>query len=187
VDTTVAQDKVFEIVETERPFSHRQLSSTRESPLPSSALKNTKIKAVALEDAIVCSTPTPKRHKAIIEIPVSPSKLPSTKRGFQARRELPHENAIIDNTNALSTQLPTCLAAQKKEILRRLQTGSFDNLDTPATEATVQKQLSEVIQGSIIRGEGNSCIVLGPRGSGKTRVRIHDLHAFTRVEKLFYR
>jgi len=93
------------------------------------------------------------------------------KRNSQVRPYLSRENVAMDDLNTFPTQLPVCLDAQKKEILRRLRTSHLDNLDVPATEAAALKLLSELIQGTITRGEGNSCIVLGPRGSGKTRVR----------------
>ena len=95
------------------------------------------------------------------------------KRVSQVRHYFPPEIVVTDDTNAFSDQLPVCLAAQKEEILRRLQISQLDNLHVPATEEAARKQLSEMIQGTITRGEGNSCIVLGPRGSGKTRVRVN--------------
>jgi len=95
------------------------------------------------------------------------------KRKSQVRPYFSPENVAMGDPNAFPTQLPICLDAQKKEILRRLGTSHLDNLDVPATEAAARKQLSELIQGTITRGEGNSCIVLGPRGSGKTRVRVN--------------
>jgi origin recognition complex subunit 4 len=83
------------------------------------------------------------------------------------------ENVAKGDPNAFPAQFPVFLDAQKKEILRRLRTSHSESLDVPATEAAARKQLSELIQGTIARGEGNSCIVLGPRGSGKTRVSLN--------------
>ncbi|KAJ7283624.1 origin recognition complex subunit 4 C-terminus-domain-containing protein [Mycena rebaudengoi] len=39
-----------------------------------------------------------------------------------------------------------------------------------ATNALALKQLSDLLEGTVARGEGNSCLLLGPRGSGKTRI-----------------
>ena len=35
------------------------------------------------------------------------------------------------------------------------------------------KGLVNVLRGTVCRGEGNSALLVGPRGCGKTRVRIH--------------
>lgn len=119
-------------------------------------------KADTSEQIIRSSPRTPKRNKTILEIPMSsPSKHASIQRAFT------HDSAVMNDTN-----VPICLNAQKKEILRALQTSPLSNLDVPATEAVPQRQLSQLIEGSMTRGEGNSCIVLGPRGSGKTTVSV---------------
>lgn len=73
--------------------------------------------------------------------------------------------------------LPQCLNAQKRAMLQALQVppkyidlselsiNGSDNTNDIATQ-----QLNDLLNGSIIRGEGNSCLILGPRGSGKTQV-----------------
>jgi origin recognition complex subunit 4 len=43
--------------------------------------------------------------------------------------------------------------------------------DGPLTNTVASQQLSDLLIGTVTRGEGNSCLLLGPRGSGKTRVR----------------
>ena len=42
--------------------------------------------------------------------------------------------------------------------------------DPPANDLAYD-DLCDLLTGSIVRGEGNSCLLIGPRGSGKTRVR----------------
>lgn len=64
-----------------------------------------------------------------------------------------------------------CLNAQKREILRNIQNPA-DLVDEEASNSIALKQLSDLLSGTVIRGEGNSCLVLGPRGSGKTRVSL---------------
>ena len=43
--------------------------------------------------------------------------------------------------------------------------------DYPPTNNAAHEQLSDLLQGTVVRGEGNSCLVIGPSGSGKTQVR----------------
>jgi origin recognition complex subunit 4 len=38
------------------------------------------------------------------------------------------------------------------------------------TNTTASQQLNDLLTGTVTRGEGNSCFVLGPRGSGKTAI-----------------
>ena len=76
-------------------------------------------------------------------------------------------------SNTFPSHLHSCLNAQKRAILRTLQSPSAmvdesENLFVVNQIAT--RQLTDLIEGSVIRAEGNSCILLGPRGSGKSRV-----------------
>lgn len=77
-------------------------------------------------------------------------------------------------------QLHPCLNVQKRVILSALQkpidlSDVVDNEEGEAGEATTNEiafqQLTNLLTGSVSRGEGNSCLILGPRGSGKTGVR----------------
>ena len=90
-----------------------------------------------------------------------------------------HLNRRIQVISPKKHNQSLCLNEQKKQILRILQTGPSETTDTSSTEGLSHKQLSELIQGSIMRGEGNSCLVLGPRGSGKSRVCISNLTTST--------
>jgi origin recognition complex subunit 4 len=60
--------------------------------------------------------------------------------------------------------------------LRNLRGFSADEEgdDSLQTNTIASQQLSDLLTGTVTRGEGNSCLVLGPRGSGKTRVREYD-------------
>ena len=76
------------------------------------------------------------------------------------------------NSNFLPSHLHSCLNAQKRAILRTLQypaarVGDSDNL---SVNQIASRQLADLIEGTTMRAEGNSCILLGPRGSGKSRV-----------------
>jgi origin recognition complex subunit 4 len=74
----------------------------------------------------------------------------------------------------LPSHLGTCLFLQKRAMLLELQNCIMEcNEDSslgPTNTATSQ-QLKDLLAGTVTRGEGNSCFVLGPRGSGKTAVR----------------
>ena len=45
-----------------------------------------------------------------------------------------------------------------------------DHDETPSTNELAYDDLCDLLTGSVVRGEGNSCLLIGPRGSGKTRV-----------------
>lgn len=77
------------------------------------------------------------------------------------------------NSNLLPSHLHPCLNAQKRAILRTLQhpTACVDGSDNLfSVNEIAAQQLAELIEGTTMRAEGNSCILLGPRGSGKSRV-----------------
>ncbi|EEB98329.1 hypothetical protein MPER_02186 [Moniliophthora perniciosa FA553] len=42
--------------------------------------------------------------------------------------------------------------------------------DDEVTNEVAVRQIKDLLDGSVHRGEGNSCMVLGPRGSGKSRI-----------------
>lgn len=103
------------------------------------------------------ATTTPSRRKATASAPPSPSKLP---------RVLPGE-------------LHPYLRTQKREILRvlcnppNISEETEDEDAEPTTNELAYDQLSRLLQGTNERGEGNSCMIVGPRGSGKTAVSIY--------------
>ena len=84
----------------------------------------------------------------------------------------------------LPSHLHGYLNAQKRAVLRALHKPPDSYVTTdedvddrePETNAIAYKQLSELLNGTVSRDEGNSCLVLGPRGSGKSRVS-RPLHA----------
>lgn len=73
---------------------------------------------------------------------------------------------------------PSCLHAQKRAILHALhypKTVVFDKVDEngePSANAVALEQLTAPLTGTLERGEGNSCLLIGPRGSGKSRVGV---------------
>ncbi|KZS97576.1 hypothetical protein SISNIDRAFT_472560 [Sistotremastrum niveocremeum HHB9708] len=60
--------------------------------------------------------------------------------------------------------------AQKRAVLQALQDPpNIEGVDVGGRGKALA-QLSELLAGSAVRDEGNSCLILGPKGSGKTRV-----------------
>lgn len=75
----------------------------------------------------------------------------------------------------LPAHLHPCLALQKRQILLALNNLSSlefndERSDDPPESANqvAYQQLQDLITGTVCRGEGNSCLLIGPRGSGKT-------------------
>ena len=97
----------------------------------------------------------------------------STESAVKITHVVNDEDGLDENSNFLPSHLHSCLNAQKRAILRTLQMPSAwafesDNVFTVNEIAT--RQLSDLIEGTTMRAEGNSCLLLGPRGSGKSRV-----------------
>ncbi|KAI0737729.1 origin recognition complex subunit 4 C-terminus-domain-containing protein [Daedaleopsis nitida] len=76
----------------------------------------------------------------------------------------------------LPDRLHPLLNRQKRSILRSLQRPpEIDEIevygeDYPPTYTAAYEQLGELLTGSVVRGEGNSCLLIGPSGSGKTQM-----------------
>lgn len=95
-----------------------------------------------------------------------------------ASGKLRHANSPPPPPQSLPQVLPahltTCLRLQQRATLASLQTSSAfadeDIDEPPSANATASRQLQDLLCGSVTRGEGNSCLFLGPRGSGKTKI-----------------
>lgn len=80
----------------------------------------------------------------------------------------------------LPEHLRPFLDRQKRAILRALQhPPEIDEIevygeDYPPTNTLAYEHLSDLLAGSVVRGEGNSCLLIGPSGSGKTQVSIYS-------------
>ncbi|KAG7096915.1 hypothetical protein E1B28_004319 [Marasmius oreades] len=77
--------------------------------------------------------------------------------------------------NLLPSEISTALLAQKRAVLHKLQHpssigGSLQEASLENTNDLAAKQVADILEGSVFRGEGNSCMILGPRGSGKTQI-----------------
>ena len=101
----------------------------------------------------------------------------------------PSKNQLSCKQIHLPQEIPPhlhpCLVAQKKAILRALHHGAHmafhgdedeeNEEDETATNEVAFQQVTDLLIGTVTRGEGNSCLLLGPRGSGKTSVRVRAL------------
>ena len=104
--------------------------------------------------ATLSSSPSPSReHIAPKSIMSSPFRPVATK---QLPRPLP-------------SHLVPHLHSQKKAVLRALQHPPLNEHES-SPHASMFNQLTELTKGTTQRNEGNSCLILGPRGSGKSRV-----------------
>ncbi|KAM5534420.1 hypothetical protein V8D89_011887 [Ganoderma adspersum] len=99
-------------------------------------------------------------------VPASPSKAKGKQR----------EQPVVELPRVLPEHLHRLLERQKGAILRSLQRPpEIDEIevygeDYPPTNKAAHEQLSDLLQGTVVRGEGNSCLVIGPSGSGKTQL-----------------
>lgn len=141
------------------------------------------------EDELVLTQSPTKKRKTSPSPTLSPQKTPSKNERtvITTPQASPSKKRIAAATlqrspsripRVLPAHLLTCLNAQKRAILRALQHppdvdggDDEDADDSPPTNAVAYQQLTDILDGSVSRGEGNSCLLLGPRGSGKTRVR----------------
>ena len=84
----------------------------------------------------------------------------------------------------LPLHLHSCLTAQKRAIMAALhRPADYDvnneddgDDEQPYANSTSLQELSSLLAGTVSRGEGNSCLVLGPRSSGKSRVSPYFTH-----------
>ncbi|KAI0081783.1 hypothetical protein K474DRAFT_1587114 [Panus rudis PR-1116 ss-1] len=102
----------------------------------------------------------------------SPSKSPVKGKG-KARADVSDAEELPDE---LPDYLHACLQAQKRAALKSLYNLSAvptvndeDDEDIPANRIAYE-QLNDLLKGTVLRAEGNSCIVTGPPGSGKTQL-----------------
>jgi len=106
--------------------------------------------------------------------------------GRSLKKLSPSKNSAGRSSAQLSKQLPKflpphlgpCLRLQQRAILASLKSSSHFFVDDDgndeqlSTNAATYRQLQDLLLGSVTRGEGNSCLLIGPRGSGKTSVRL---------------
>ena len=76
----------------------------------------------------------------------------------------------------LPADLHSCLTLQKHRALHLISVLDVDERDSDSDSDSktanqiAYQQLHNLVEGTVNRGEGNSCLLLGPKGSGKTSV-----------------
>lgn len=132
------------------------------------------------------ASPTPTRPRVIRKSSPSPPQSPTRKKAVSTKRIRPPRPLVkpaphveeSSPSHSSSRYPPSCLYAQKRAILSALfrpNTAVFDREDEggePSANAVALEQLKALLTGTLERGEGNSCLLIGPRGSGKSHVNI---------------
>ncbi|KAK0230737.1 origin recognition complex subunit 4 C-terminus-domain-containing protein [Armillaria fumosa] len=116
------------------------------------------------------STTTPKRRATRGQPRVCSPTPPPTSPSKRSR------TLINLGSGSLPLQFHECLNSQKCAILHvlrnmshiRLEDNIEDDDDVDQTNTSMSKNLDELLSGTVERGEGNSCLLLGPRGTGKS-------------------
>ncbi|KAA1466396.1 hypothetical protein DENSPDRAFT_766939 [Dentipellis sp. KUC8613] len=98
-------------------------------------------------------------------------------------RPFPSPGSPIRSTHSIPTHHNQCLQAQKGAILAALRKPSSSSTNEQAQEDTsanaeALRQLRDLLVGTLDRGEGNSCLLVGPRGSGKSQIVEEALSSF---------
>ncbi|KAG6831601.1 hypothetical protein H0H92_009074 [Tricholoma furcatifolium] len=130
---------------------------------------------------VLPSVRSPLDTASVLTPPSSPTKKKDT--NFSSLARLP---------KVLPDHLHPCLYAQKRAILKAAQCPSHvgvdeSNEEEPCTNDVAAQQLTSLLNGTITRGEGNSCLVLGPRGSGKSRLVEHCISSFSEAKPFVLR
>ncbi|TFY57918.1 hypothetical protein EVJ58_g6733 [Rhodofomes roseus] len=128
------------------------------------------IGALAGPSSVPISPPaTPSKGTSQTRTPIAS---PSKRRGVASVQSSPTRQA-----KNLPPHLYACLHAQQREILQSLR--DVPDIEDepveaedeePPTNAVAFEELSNLLRGTVLRGEGNSCLLIGARGSGKTRI-----------------
>ena len=86
----------------------------------------------------------------------------------------PDFRPVMSPSKVLRGPLPNHLyhfvTLQKKAVLQRLRNPPHVELGGGTAVNEAGRELRRLLEGSVERGEGNSCLILGPRGSGKSLV-----------------
>ena len=169
------------LASTARAGKPRYFLDAVEIPIPSRRIKKPYVRGIspATSSSEVDSTPI---KPAVPRPKQSAKRKPFRVKQHATPRTSPSPKSRPSSPARLYSKLPShlhgYLNSQKQAVLRALQKppDSYAITDEdvedqePETNAIAYKQLSELLKGTVSRDEGNSCLVLGPRGSGKSRV-----------------
>ncbi|KAL1944147.1 hypothetical protein VTO73DRAFT_3332 [Trametes versicolor] len=125
------------------------------------------------------AAPSPSRLRAARPPSPEPSEAEETLREATSPKKA-SRGKVVQPQKGLPKVLPPrlhpLLERQKRAILQTLQRPpEVDEIevygeDYPPTNTLAQEQLSDLLMGTVTRGEGNSCLLIGPSGSGKTQM-----------------
>ncbi|TFY70170.1 hypothetical protein EVG20_g2836 [Dentipellis fragilis] len=153
---------------------HSRIQRDDKAPQPSTRPAQPKD---VLEEPAVTSTvfPAPLPLQVSTNGTVSPSR---------KSRPLPSPGSPVRPTHSIPTHYSQCLQAQKGAALAALRNSTPARVDGQSQEEAsanteALRQLRDLLVGTIDRGEGNSCLLVGPRGSGKSQVIEEALNSFT--------
>ena len=176
---------IMDAVEIVAPNRPRQpFASNQNTPaLPGTSpakLPNT------LPPAIPVEPNTPSRSRASSQTPPGRKRRRCERTPSPEPPRLSSPSKRVTRSGALTTpgtkriaKLPVhyhpCLQAQKRAIMAALNNPpeldpEGDQDKTPSSNELAYDDLRDLLTGSVVRGEGNSCLLMGPRGSGKSRV-----------------
>ena len=168
-----------------------QSSSRRDEILVDSIVRSTPTPETETEYSGTEGTLTPASARAFVE-----SSSPVAESDFQEEMEIeendedgriildestmPVSQPVSPSKHALPKILPEkfsrFIEPQKRLVMKILRSPPFIDVAPPVlddrapVEATAYRQLIDLLKGTCERGEGNSCLLLGPRGSGKSLV-----------------
>ncbi len=138
---------------------------------PRRAKRTTNVFVEVLLPPRPAATPQPQPFPPQVESQDAPLTPPKPKRTM--RPQSPSKSQFsLSSSKQLPLQFYPCLNAQKRVTLRSLHNPATftDTEENTGAEKTAKHQLLNLLNGTIARSEGNSCLLLGPRGSGKSKV-----------------
>lgn len=139
-----------------------------EPPVTPSRVKRTYTRKLVVE------VPAPPSPIPVQLVPSEPCNFPATPQKSKTTsntRQSPLKRQSLLTSKHLPPQFYPCLNAQKRVILQTLHAPSaLFSVEEDGNEKTAKKLLLDLLQGTVTRSEGNSCLLLGPRGSGKSTI-----------------
>lgn len=182
--TPIRPRVIMDAVEIVTPNRHHPFSSNQNTPIRP---RSSPVKSPSTLPPVISVEPTRPPHNRIPP-PASPGKRGKRRRDERSpspeslRLPSPSKRAMRSGTvttPGATTKFPadyhTCLQAQKRVIMAALRNPpeidmEGDQDEIPSANELAYGDLCGLLTGSVVRGEGNSCLLIGPRGSGKTRV-----------------
>lgn len=167
-------------VDAPKSPSRRQSKRIKTDPGVHPTTTPPRIRRTHVTKLVVEVPPWPQAKPPSLSLPVSepPSSsreppIPNMQWDIVNTTRMQSTDDSILTSKLLPRQFHSCLNLQKKTILQNLHEPArlFHEDDELVAEKTATKHLEDLLRGTITRSEGNSCLLLGPRGSGKSKAR----------------